>query len=115
MARVLIVDDDQAYRIILGRILEGAGHDVYLTSDDELALKILLKTVPATAPFLDPSPFAAALVGIAALPSPTFMRCFHSSRSGLGDNEAMTSARGRSSKHQPENCRGGWTERSQCL
>ena len=43
MARVLIVDDDQADRIILGRILEGAGHDVYLTSDDEQALKILLK------------------------------------------------------------------------
>ncbi len=43
MARVLIVDDDQAYRIIMGRILEGAGHDVYLTSDDEQALKSLLK------------------------------------------------------------------------
>ncbi len=43
MARVLIVDDDQADRIILGRILEGAGHDVYLTSDDEQALKSLLK------------------------------------------------------------------------
>ncbi len=43
MARVLIVDDEQADRIILGRILEGAGHDVYLTSDDEQALKSLLK------------------------------------------------------------------------
>ncbi len=43
MARVLIVDDDQADRIILGRILERAGHDVYLTSDDEQALKSLLK------------------------------------------------------------------------
>ena len=43
MARVLIVDDDQADRIILGRILEGAGHDVYLISDDEEALKSRLK------------------------------------------------------------------------
>ena len=43
MARVLIVDDDQAERIILGRILERAGHDVYLTSDDEQALRSLLK------------------------------------------------------------------------
>ncbi len=43
MARVLIAEDDQEDRIILGRILEGAGHHVYLTSDGEQALKVHLK------------------------------------------------------------------------
>ncbi len=44
MARVLVVEDDQADRIILGRILEGAGHDVHFASGGEKALKVYIGT-----------------------------------------------------------------------
>ncbi len=40
MARVLIVEDEQTDRIILGSILEGVGHDVYFASGGEKALKV---------------------------------------------------------------------------
>ena len=38
---------------------------------------------------MDPSAFAAVLVGLAALPDPTLISCFHS-RSVLEDYEPMT-------------------------
>ncbi len=44
MARILIVEDEQADRIILASILEGAGHEVYFASDGRHALKIYTKT-----------------------------------------------------------------------
>ena len=40
MARVLIVDDEQADRIILGSIIEQQGHEVYFASDGDHAFKI---------------------------------------------------------------------------
>ena len=40
MASVLIVEDEQTDRIILGSILEGVGHDVYFASGGEKALKV---------------------------------------------------------------------------
>ena len=40
MASVLIVEDEQSDRIILGSILEGVGHDVYFASGGEKALKV---------------------------------------------------------------------------
>ena len=43
MARILIVEDEQADRIILGSILEGAGHDLYFASDGKHALQIYMK------------------------------------------------------------------------
>ncbi len=42
MASVLIVEDEQTDRIILGRIVEGAGHDVYLVLGGEDALKVYM-------------------------------------------------------------------------
>ena len=44
MARILIVEDEQADRMILGSILEGVGHEVYFASDGKHALKIYTKT-----------------------------------------------------------------------
>ncbi len=44
MARVLIVEDDLIDRIILERIVEGAGHDVYVASGGEEALKVYMGT-----------------------------------------------------------------------
>ncbi len=38
MARILIVDDDEADRIVLGTILERAGHLAYFAADGEEAL-----------------------------------------------------------------------------
>ena len=43
MARVLVVDDEQADQVILERFLEQAGHEVYFASDGELAFKSYLK------------------------------------------------------------------------
>ena len=43
MAHVLIVEDDQADRTILGSILEGLGHKVYFATDGKHALKIYVK------------------------------------------------------------------------
>jgi len=44
----------------------------------------ILATFPVAAGIVDPSAFAAALFGFAALRNPTLIRCFHSSRSCLG-------------------------------
>ena len=44
MARILIVEDEPADRIILGVILEEVGHEVYFASDGCHALKIYTKT-----------------------------------------------------------------------
>ncbi len=41
MSRVLIVDDDEASRVLLGRIFEDAGHEVCYASDGEAALRRL--------------------------------------------------------------------------
>ena len=38
VARILIVDDDEADRIVLGTILERAGHQAYFAADGEEAL-----------------------------------------------------------------------------
>ncbi len=38
VARILIVDDDEADRIVLGTILERAGHETYFATDGEEAL-----------------------------------------------------------------------------
>ena len=40
MARLLIVEDDDADRLILKSILEGTDHEVYFASDGEQALEI---------------------------------------------------------------------------
>ena len=40
MARVLIVDDDEADRIVLNAILERAGHEVFLAEDGRVALSM---------------------------------------------------------------------------
>ncbi len=42
MARVLIVEDEPTDRVILGRIVEGAGHDVYLVLGGEDALNVYM-------------------------------------------------------------------------
>ena len=42
MARVLVVDDEQSERLILGSIVERVGHDVYFTSDGEQALNVYM-------------------------------------------------------------------------
>ena len=42
MARVLIVEDEPTDRVILGRIVEGAGHDVYLVLGGEDALDVYM-------------------------------------------------------------------------
>ena len=39
MARILIVDDDEADRIVLGTILERAGHETVFAGDGEEALR----------------------------------------------------------------------------
>ncbi len=38
MAKILIVDDDEADRIVLGAILERAGHETYFAEDGKKAL-----------------------------------------------------------------------------
>jgi len=43
MARVLVVDDEQSDRLILGKILEQGDHEVYFASDGEEAFKAYLK------------------------------------------------------------------------
>ena len=43
MARILIVEDEPADRLILGSILEEPGHEVYFASHGEHALKIYVK------------------------------------------------------------------------
>ena len=43
MARVLIVEDEPTDRVILGKLLERAGHKVYFASDGEEAFKTYLK------------------------------------------------------------------------
>ncbi len=39
MAKILIVDDDEADRIVLGTILERAGHETFSAKDGEEALR----------------------------------------------------------------------------
>ncbi len=43
MARVLVVDDEQMDQVILEKLLEQAGHEVYFASDGEQAFKTYLK------------------------------------------------------------------------
>ena len=43
MARVLIVDDEPTDRVILAKLLERMGHEVYVASDGEEAFKTYLK------------------------------------------------------------------------
>ena len=43
MARVLVVEDEQTDRMILGSIIEGMGHEVYFASDGEQAFKTYIK------------------------------------------------------------------------
>ena len=43
MARVLIVEDEQTDRMMLGSIVEGMGHEVYFASDGEQAFKTYMK------------------------------------------------------------------------
>ena len=44
MARVLIVEDEQVDRVILGSIVEGMGHVVYFASDGEQAFKTYMRS-----------------------------------------------------------------------
>ena len=39
MARILIVDDDEADRTVLGTVLERAGHETFFAADGEEALR----------------------------------------------------------------------------
>lgn len=41
MARLLVVDDEQRFRVYLGRILEAQGHEVRTAADDAGALEAL--------------------------------------------------------------------------
>ncbi len=43
MARVLVVEDEPTDRVILAKLLEGTGHEVYFASDGEEAYKSYLK------------------------------------------------------------------------
>jgi len=43
VARVLIVEDEQTDRLILARIVEGMGHEVYFASDGEQAFKTYMR------------------------------------------------------------------------
>ena len=43
MARVLIAEDQQMDRELLGFIIEGTGHEVYYASDGKQALKIYME------------------------------------------------------------------------
>ena len=43
MARVLVVDDEQMEQVILEKLLDQAGHEVYFASDGEQAFKTYLK------------------------------------------------------------------------
>ncbi len=43
MARVLVVEDEQTDRVILGGIVEGMGHEVYFASDGEQAFKTYMR------------------------------------------------------------------------
>lgn len=43
VARVLIVEDEQADRVFLGNIIEGMGHEVYFASDGEQAFKAYMR------------------------------------------------------------------------
>ena len=43
MARVLIVEDEPTDRVILAKLLERMGHEVYVASDGEEAFKTYLK------------------------------------------------------------------------
>ncbi len=40
MARVLIAEDDEGDRLLLGTILEEAGHELYFAANGEEALKM---------------------------------------------------------------------------
>ena len=44
MARLLVVDDEQADRIIIGTVLERAGHEVEFASNGEEALQVYLQS-----------------------------------------------------------------------
>jgi CheY-like chemotaxis protein len=43
VARVLVVEDEQTDRVILGGIVEGMGHEVYFASDGEQAFKTYMR------------------------------------------------------------------------
>ena len=43
VARVLVVEDEQADRLILARIVEGGGHEVFFASDGEQAFKTYMR------------------------------------------------------------------------
>ena len=44
MARVLIAEDNETDRLLMGTILEGAGHEAYLAADGEEALSLYMRT-----------------------------------------------------------------------
>ena len=44
MARLLIVDDEEAARIILGKVLERAGHEVEFASNGEEAIQVYVRS-----------------------------------------------------------------------
>ncbi len=43
MAQVLIADDDESDRLLMGTILEEAGHELYFAANGEEALKLYLR------------------------------------------------------------------------
>ena len=48
LANVLIVQGDLIDRIMLERIVEGAGHDVYVASGGQEALNVYMRTIIET-------------------------------------------------------------------
>lgn len=54
MARILVIDDDQAIRLTLGEILQAEGHEVSFAPDGEVGLQFYRK-----------SPFDVVLVDLA--------------------------------------------------
>ncbi len=46
MARVLIVDDDEQDRLLQGRILEAAGHEVYFAKNGAEAMRLFIRKTP---------------------------------------------------------------------
>lgn len=53
MSRVLVVDDDEAVRIVVETVLRADGHDVATAEDGETALGLLGREPPPTLVLLD--------------------------------------------------------------
>jgi chemosensory pili system protein ChpA (sensor histidine kinase/response regulator) len=53
MARILVVDDDVDFQVIMRRMLEGEGHEVAIAESGDQALRTLREAGPADVVLLD--------------------------------------------------------------